>query len=318
MNRNREHKTLDSNDYFRYKNGKMTGKERNVFERELQKDPFAEDASDGFSMISSEEAEKDLSALRKKIVRRTGKRSYAFYYRIAAAVAVLVTISVIFLNRNPEQEIMLSKNDFHKPETTLDIAASEPIIDKSDKIGLAGEMKKTPKPEAPPSAISPSPTAPELQESVISAEMKDEEERQADKEITAALEDDNSLAEIRESERKMERSRVAGVSAPIAAKSISLTGHTLPQPITGIDSFNIYIEKNIRQIRNNNKTELVVIISFVVNPDSSLTNIKILESPGQAYSREAKRLLKEGPSWIPATENGQPVEEEHSVNIIFR
>ena len=74
----------------------------------------------------------------------------------------------------------------------------------------------------------------------------------------------------------------------------------------------------IRQIPGDNKTEPFVIISFIVKPDSSLTNIRIQESPGQAYSREAKRLLKEGPLWIPATENGEPVEEEYSIKITFR
>ena len=318
MKRKKEDKISDSNDFFRYRNGQMTGEERNVFERELQKDPFAEEASDGFSLITSDEAKKDLDALRKKIVIRTGKRSYAVYLRIAAAVAVLVTISVIYLNQNRGHEIMLSENDKPEAETSLEIAASEPIIARSEKPSMLNSGKKDQKAESQPSAISPALPVSDIKESEISAEMKNVEERQADEEITAAPEYDNSLAVMGESEKKAERSRAAGVSAPMAAKSISITGNTLPQPITGIDSFNLYIEKNIRQIRNDSKDELFVIISFVVNPDSSLTNIKITESPGKEYSREAKRLLTDGPSWIPATENGHPVKKEHSVKIIFR
>lgn len=318
MNRNRKNKIPDSDDFFRYRNGQMTGKERNLFEKELQKDPFAEDASDGFSMISSDEAEKDLAALRKKIQERTVKKSYAAYYRIAAAVAFLVTISVLFMTRKQEQDIMISKNDINKPEIALDIASSEPIVDKSDKTSGVSSMKKAPEQQETVSAKIQPPVVPEIQESEISAALKDTEELIADKEITVVPEYDITSDEVRESEKKMERSAVAGVSIPAAAKSMAPARHTTPQPVTGLDSFNLYIERNIRQIPGDNKTEPFVIISFIVNPDSSLTNIRIRESPGQAYSREAKRLLKEGPSWIPATENGEPVEEEYTIKIVFR
>ena len=318
MNSKKGQNIITSADFLRYRNGKMTGEERNAFERELQKDPFAEDASDGFSLISSVEAEKDMEVLRKQIIRRTGRKSYAAYFRIAAAIAVLVAISVIFLSRNQEQDLMLSSNDFNNTEITLDIAASEPITDKSETPRHASPVKKATKPEAPALTLSSSPAVPELKESGKNAEIKDAEEFQAVKEIAAVSGDDILSEEVKDSYKKMERSAVAGVSAPIAAKSMAPATHTPPQPISGIDSFYQFIEKNIHQIVNDKKTEPFVIISFVVNPDSSLTRIKILESPGQEYSREAKRLLREGPLWLPATENGVPVEEEYSIKILFR
>jgi hypothetical protein len=123
-----------NDDFLRYRRGEMTPAERNVFERDLQKDPFAEEAAEGFSILSAEEAEGDLKRIAESLTMRSRKSSQAIYYRIAAAAAVLVTLSVVFFSRNRETEVILSKNDLEKPETTLFIAASEPLINKSKNL----------------------------------------------------------------------------------------------------------------------------------------------------------------------------------------
>ncbi len=46
-----KNKRLKFPDFFRYSSDKMSGKERNSFERELQKDPFAMEASEGFASL---------------------------------------------------------------------------------------------------------------------------------------------------------------------------------------------------------------------------------------------------------------------------
>jgi hypothetical protein len=111
---------------------------------------------------------------------------------------------------------------------------------------------------------------------------------------------------------------VAGVAAPMAVKSSLKTDHSSPQPVTGIDSFNIYIEKKIINPHPDSDREMIVTIAFTVRTDSTLANFRIIDSPGKEYSDEAKRVLREGPLWEPAIKGGKPVNEEYQLSIRFR
>lgn len=317
MDKNKEQRVISSEDFRRYRNGEMTGEERNAFERKLQKDPFSEEASEGFSLITGDQVQEDLKLLKKKLGKRTFRRSASVYYRIAAAVAVLVTVSVIFFNRSNETELMLSKSDKELIETPVSIAASEPLKDLSEKAESKIEPEKSFRQISPPLPVSPSPVLADNERSALSADDKvDTKEIIAEESLIVANEQD--LDGAGESEKKMELSRVAGVSAPMAAKGRSVSEQTPPQPVAGIDSFNVYIEKNKRVPDTRGDRNQTVIISFIVNTDSTLSDFRIIESPGEPFSREAKRLIKEGPRWKPATENGIPVKEETRIRIVFR
>ncbi len=50
-----------------------------------------------------------------------------------------------------------------------------------------------------------------------------------------------------------------------------------------------------------------VVVSFVVEKDGSLTDIKVLKDVGYGSGNEAIRVLKKGPKWIPAVQNGKNV-----------
>lgn len=54
-----------------------------------------------------------------------------------------------------------------------------------------------------------------------------------------------------------------------------------------------------------------VLLSFVVAPDGSVNSIMAQNNPGYRMVEEAIRLIKKGPRWIPALQNGQPVLYRH-------
>jgi hypothetical protein len=325
MAKHSENNITSSGDFLRYSNGEMSGEERNAFERKLQKDPFAEEASEGISLIPSGEEEKDLRELKKKLETRIRKKSFAIYYRTAAAVAILAAISVIFLNRNRDTGDIVSKNEFSMPDTSFSIAASEPLKDISEKSVAKNEGPKQSTQVSPHLPISPSPTLPvspspnasDNQLSAVSSDLK--EDISEDKaEVNAVYAEEQALPLPSESEKKMEMSRVAGVSVKLTAKGKDVAEYIPSQPVNGIDSFNIYLEKNIRNPQPEEVQEKIVILDFRINTDSTISDYRIIESPGPAYSREAKRLIKEGPRWIPATQKGIPVKEEYRLKIVFR
>ncbi len=83
--------------FLRYNRGEMRGQERNAFEKELQKDPFTEEAAEGFESVNPKEAFSDMALLQKRLKSRTAQRKNFIYFRIAASVAVLVLISTVYL-----------------------------------------------------------------------------------------------------------------------------------------------------------------------------------------------------------------------------
>lgn len=126
-------------DFIRYHSDKMKGEERNAFERELQKDPFTKDASEGFASIEPHEVKEDTADLQKRIKKRVSRRQRFIFYRIAASIAVLMVISTLFIiierNRSPVR--ITSSTDQAKP---LDITESEPVT-RLDETSQAAEKQ---------------------------------------------------------------------------------------------------------------------------------------------------------------------------------
>lgn len=57
---------------------------------------------------------------------------------------------------------------------------------------------------------------------------------------------------------------------------------------------------------------------LVVRVTGNIDSIKVLISPGEEYTAEAIRLIKEGPAWRPAENNGRAIEDEKILRIVFK
>jgi hypothetical protein len=55
-----------------------------------------------------------------------------------------------------------------------------------------------------------------------------------------------------------------------------------------------------------------------VRADSTVYDLKAERTAGDLFTREAFRLIREGPKWIPAIRNGQAVEETVRVTVVFK
>lgn len=58
-----------------------------------------------------------------------------------------------------------------------------------------------------------------------------------------------------------------------------------------------------------------IIISFIVEMDGSLTEIKVLKDIGYGAGKEAIRLFSLSPKWIPAEQNGRKVRCSYQIPI---
>lgn len=61
-----------------------------------------------------------------------------------------------------------------------------------------------------------------------------------------------------------------------------------------------------------------VTLSFVVEKDGTLTNIKVLKSPDKTLSDEAVKILSRSPKWEPARQRDMPVRFSYTLPVVFK
>ena len=61
-----------------------------------------------------------------------------------------------------------------------------------------------------------------------------------------------------------------------------------------------------------------VIISFVVERDGSISDVKVARSVDPSLDREAQRVVKSMPRWSPGKQNGSTVRVKYTVPVVFR
>lgn len=61
-----------------------------------------------------------------------------------------------------------------------------------------------------------------------------------------------------------------------------------------------------------------VVVSFIVEKDGNLTDVKVVKSLDPAFDKEAVRIVKSMPKWEPGMWNGKPARVNYSIPIRFR
>ena len=61
-----------------------------------------------------------------------------------------------------------------------------------------------------------------------------------------------------------------------------------------------------------------VVVEFVVGKDGSITNVKVLRPRHPALDKEAVRVIKSMPKWVPGRNNGQPVKVTYTLPVTFK
>jgi periplasmic protein TonB len=87
----------------------------------------------------------------------------------------------------------------------------------------------------------------------------------------------------------------------------------------GVSAFGKYLGSNIRypsEARSKN-IQGRVILSFIVETDGALTDIKAVNSADPLLSKEAVRVMSGSPLWEPGTQNGNPVRQQYYVPVSF-
>ena len=92
-----------------------------------------------------------------------------------------------------------------------------------------------------------------------------------------------------------------------------------PQFIGGVDVFYKYLSDNIEypDYEKRKGVQGKVIISFVVEKDGRIADVKVMESVSPGLDKEAKIIISKSPKWLPGRMFGEPVRVFYDVPISF-
>lgn len=113
-----------------------------------------------------------------------------------------------------------------------------------------------------------------------------------------------------------------GVDMP-ADNGNSLVGmeilEKMPEFPGGMSAFANFLRKNLRYPESAREAGISgkVFISFVVEKDGRLTDVKVLRGIGYGCDQEATRVLKKSPLWNPGIQNKREVRVLYTIPLVF-
>ena len=98
-----------------------------------------------------------------------------------------------------------------------------------------------------------------------------------------------------------------------------LTEPTMPKYPGGIEKMFEFIADNLRWPGDDDSCiQGRVVVSFIVEKDGSLTDVKVIKSLDPAFDKEAVRVVKSMPKWEPGMWRGKPARIHYCIPIRFR
>jgi protein TonB len=85
----------------------------------------------------------------------------------------------------------------------------------------------------------------------------------------------------------------------------------------GDKAFHEFLNKNLKWPKDVSGGEGIVTISFFVESDGRLTDIKVVKGMSEPFNKEALRVINLSDRWIPAMRDGKFIKSKYSVPIQF-
>lgn len=102
-------------------------------------------------------------------------------------------------------------------------------------------------------------------------------------------------------------------------EEIFISAEEMPSFKGGLKAFYDYFGKSIKypKLAKKNNITGTVVVSFVIDKDGSITDIKVLKGIGFGCDEEAIRVLENAPKWNPGKQRGVPVKVSMTLPIKF-
>lgn len=317
----------------RYLNDAMTNEERYSFEREVERDPFLEEAFEGLSSIRSSEVDRDIRSL--DVI--TGKKRKSFFaiklLAYAAGIAIIVSLgfwalqNIDFSKHQTAKSTEETENaQFREPYKPAAIASTDTVAKDSANILVADAGLN----QANTGILTEKGTLTKDQttlKDITKKKMPLKGTLDQSHTLQAQKAEEKTVADADKASSEIVAPAIAAEAPQKSAEEIAAVENTLrrpgvnadPQPLGGTTLFKEYLERNAKYPGGiqNAKKEFVK-VKFKISKTGQPFGIVVEKSPDQQFSQEAIRLILEGPKWSPEIKDGIPVEGEVSVKINFK
>jgi protein TonB len=244
-------------------------------------------------------------------LRKTYRRRMTIALGIMLTVALLVFVGV-----------MLANNIEKNRKAVVDI--------KDVTLEDVKEEKKNEPPPPPPPPKLPEPKV-EIAKFTPPKIVKDEEVKEDEKPPEQEKLEDTKIGTINQEGIKDE-----GIVAPPVEKG---TGEVVTPKVDnedydkiftkvenpaefpgGQDAWRRYLERSLQypEAAQENGIQGVVRVQFIVDKEGNISEVTALNDPGEGLAEEAVRIIKKGPKWKPAEQNGRKVIYRHIQSITFK
>ena len=138
--------------------------------------------------------------------------------------------------------------------------------------------------------------------------------------VNAQVIDDHfDVAVISDAEHDPRGVEILEVTEP-DENSIFQVVETQPEFPGGMAELMKYLQKNLSypQICKEQGLQGRVIVQFVVNTDSTISDVNVIKPVNPHFDKEALRVVKAMPKWKPGMQRGEPVRVRFTLPVTFR
>ena len=246
----------------------------------------------------------------------TSKRNL---FAMLALFAGLIAIVATFLIVNVASEAIARAQAEHETEVTLE-QIEEEIEEEQDDEEIVYELEELEQLVAEETVMN--------SEKFTAYEMEDDAPDQVTKTQDEVAQSDVAIGAIDYDQGSDEAEHVLKVNEKVVDEVPPAVEETkvfdvveqMPQYKGGDQALMDYLNKSIKYpvIAEENGIQGRVVCTFVVERDGSITDVKVVRSVDPSLDKEAVRVLKAMPKWIPGKQNGSAVRVKFTLPVTFK
>ena len=245
----------------------------------------------------------------------TSKRNL---FAMLALFAGLIAIVATFLIVNVASEAIARAQAEHETEVTLEQIEEE--VEEQEEEEIVYELEELEQLVAEETVMN--------SEKFTAYEMEDDAPEQVTKTQDEVAQSDVAIGAIDYDQGSDEAEHVLKVNEKVVDEVPPAVEETkvfdvveqMPQYKGGDQALMDYLNKSIKYpvIAEENGIQGRVVCTFVVERDGSITDVKVVRSVDPSLDKEAVRVLKAMPKWIPGKQNGSAVRVKFTLPVTFK
>ena len=246
--------------------------------------------------------------------KNAGKRNaYSLITIFVAAIAIWACIAVVKIVQNSTKKVAVTAvtelSALNQPKKKAEVKQKQVKIEQPERV--VERVKSSVKFTAP--------VIKKDEEVKPEDELKTQDELMSTKTAIGALDvkgNDDANGEV----LKIKEAVAQPEPKPEVENKVFDVVEQMPSFPGGMQALMEYLGNNVKYpvVAQENGVQGRVVVSFVVERDGSITDVKVVRSVDPSLDKEAVRVVKSMPRWIPGKQNGQAVRVKYNVPVAFR